>query len=204
MTIRTLMAVRGIETTDLPARQRLILLGDRLSIDPDHISAVISHESRWNPQARNPNASASGLIQFLASTAKGLGTTIEAIRQMNAYQQLEYVERFYRPFKGRIKSPSDALMAAFWPAGVGKGDAYVIAREGSSVYEVNKAFDRSKKGWIDASDVTASIKRVVADAATRPRLVVDMSQPAPHAGEGGAAVALLLGLAWLATFPFFV
>jgi hypothetical protein len=37
------------------------------------LSAAIAHESAWNPAAKNPNSSARGLLQWIDSTARGLG-----------------------------------------------------------------------------------------------------------------------------------
>lgn len=189
---RELLRVKGIESVRTEVLQKLCTIADRLNIDPDHISAVIAHESGWNPKARNPNASASGLIQFMAATAKGLGTTIEAIREMDALEQLDWVEKYFKPFAGKIKSPGDALMATFWPAGVGKGQDYVIAREGSNVYSVNKGFDKAGKGYIDAADVTRNITSVVNAAKSKERVLI------PWPPKTGSAVkgALILCTLW--------
>ncbi len=48
-------------------------LASRYKTDPNFIWNLIQTESGWNPQAKNPNSSARGLIQFIDSTAKDLG-----------------------------------------------------------------------------------------------------------------------------------
>jgi hypothetical protein len=102
----------------------LVALSGQLGIDPAWMANVIQFESRWNPQAVNRSTGASGLIQFMPSTAKGLGTTVEAIRRMTAGQQMQYVAAYFRRFRGKLRSQEDVFMAVFYPAAVGRGASY--------------------------------------------------------------------------------
>jgi hypothetical protein len=82
--------------------------------NPDWLMIVMWAESRLNPQARNPKGTATGLIQFLESTAKDLGTSTAALYKMNHVQQLPYVREYLRR---RIKErgvPKDAYQLYFW------------------------------------------------------------------------------------------
>lgn len=217
---RTLLAVRGIERTTELERRRLIQIADELAIDVDSISAVIARESAWNPRAKNPGGSASGLLQWIETTAKGLGTTTAAIRAMSILEQLELVKAYFRPYRGRIRTPADAQMAVFMPAFVGKPlDTVVAAKDGTrrfgkvteaEVYEKNKAYDRDRKGYITVGDVTDSVRRTVAAAQSKPRIVVAMTAGAPppappspsSSSSDGEGLALLLALAWFLATPF--
>lgn len=56
-----------------PQKQALLDVADGLRVDPKALAALIQFESGWNPQAKNPTSSARGLIQFMNSTARGMG-----------------------------------------------------------------------------------------------------------------------------------
>ena len=121
---------------------------------------MLMNEYRLNamdPKARNPNGGATGLIQFMPATARGLGTTTEALSRMSATEQLAYVEKYYAPFKGRINSGTDLYLATFWPAAVGKPDSYNIG--GAEVARVNGIFDLNKNGQITAGEFREYYRR---------------------------------------------
>ncbi len=122
----------------------------RLGVKPEWILATMKNESRMDPAIRNKNGGATGLIQFMPATAKALGTSTDALAKMSATEQLKYVEKFYAPFKGKLKSGTDLYLATFWPAAVGKADTYKIG--GAEVARVNPAFDLNKNGQITAGE----------------------------------------------------
>lgn len=102
---------------------------------------------------------ATGLIQFMPSTAKELGTTTDALRQMSFVEQLDYVFKFFEIY-GWIKKCDrleDYYLTIFYPSYVGKPLTEVIARKGSSVYEKNPLFDKTKRGYFTVGDVGAAI-----------------------------------------------
>lgn len=47
----------------------------KYDIDPNHMAAIAKLESGFNPNAKNPNSTASGLFQFIKSTAAQYGLT---------------------------------------------------------------------------------------------------------------------------------
>lgn len=107
-----------------PVAKDVVALGRELGVDPAWIANVIQFESGWNPQAVNSKSGASGLIQFMPKTASGLGTSVSAIRTMNASQQWPYVRRYFLPYRGRLSSQVDVFMAVFYPKAIGKGENY--------------------------------------------------------------------------------
>jgi hypothetical protein len=68
-----------------------------------------------------------GLIQFMPSTARRLGTTTSELEKMPATEQMKYVYQYLEPFKGRLSSYDDVAMAIFYPAAVEKPDSFSIA-----------------------------------------------------------------------------
>lgn len=106
---------------DSALAQSIVSVAGRVGIpDPAWLANLIHHESRFNPQAVNPSTNATGLIQFIPSTARSLGTTTDALRGMTGVQQMAYVEKYLSKFKGKFNSPADTYMAVFYPAAIGK------------------------------------------------------------------------------------
>lgn len=92
----------------------------RLNINPNWLLAVMYKESRLNPQAVNKTGGATGLIQFMPSTAKGLGTSTADLYNMSNVEQLKYVEKYFRPYKDKIKSYLDLYLVTFFPVALSK------------------------------------------------------------------------------------
>lgn len=94
-----------------PFAAKVRQIASRLGVPPDYLMAVMWSESRLDPAATNPEGGATGLIQFMPATAAGLGTSCEALREMSALDQLDYVERFFRPYAPRCHTFGDFYMA---------------------------------------------------------------------------------------------
>lgn len=197
-------AVPGLEEhTDNAFRYALLQMAERLLTNPDYIVAAMAVETAktFSPSIQNPFSKATGLIQFMPSTAKNLGTSIEELAEMTQIAQLEYVEKYFKPFTGKMNNPNDAYLAVFYPAAMGKPADHVIASEGSKVYEQNKGFDKTNKGYITAGDVGAAAQNMLNLAAQKPRIPVTPEAPGePEPGgefEGvssGFALLPALGL----------
>lgn len=102
----------------------------------------------FSPSIRNAAGSgAVGLIQFIPSTAYGLGTTDTELSRMTAVAQLDYVERYFRPYAGKIKTLADMYMAILAPAHIGKPDDHVLYNSGLA-FKLNAPLDRDDNGAI--------------------------------------------------------
>ncbi|PZW41623.1 transglycosylase-like protein with SLT domain [Mesonia algae] len=148
--------------------EKLVQVSKNLGINPNWLMLVIYWESArsFSPSKKNPYSGATGLIQFMPSTAKGLGTTTAQLAQMTAVEQLDYVEKYYSPYKHKIKSFIDLYFATFYPAAIGKPDNYVL---GSSSYliqkiaEQNPAFDNNKDRKVTKVEVEKTMLEKIPD-----------------------------------------
>ncbi|MGL5162368.1 MAG: hypothetical protein ACRC8E_08880, partial [Plesiomonas shigelloides] len=127
-----------------------------LGFDPTWLMAVMAFETgnTFKPTTRNTQSTATGLIQFLESTARALGTTTAKLARMTAVEQLEYVQKYYEQshLAGRVRNLYDAYMAVLWPAGIGKSSNYVLWYAGSREYADNIGLDTTNKGYITKGD----------------------------------------------------
>ena len=95
-------------------------VSSRLDIDPNWLMAVMWKESRLNAQAVNKTGGATGLIQFMPNTAKGLGTSTNDLYNMSNINQLKYVEKYFKPYKDKINSYMDLYLVTFFPIALSK------------------------------------------------------------------------------------
>lgn len=141
-------------------RRLVLLLAREGGFDPSDLMAVIAFETgrTFAPDVRNALSGATGLLQFMPTTARGLGTTTEALALMTAEEQLRaYVRAYLRPYYGRIRTLSDLYMAVLWPKAVGEAEAFVLFGEGSTAYLQNKGLDVNKDGAITKAEAAAYV-----------------------------------------------
>jgi hypothetical protein len=127
------------------------------------LMAIFKQESGVNPHIQN-SIGATGLIQFMPDTARRLGTTTDALKQMDGVEQLDYVYRYYKMTGVGDGSVGDLYMATFMPKYIGYPPDYVLGQSGAEgfsgkVYAQNKGLDRNKDGKITIADVKQSVQR---------------------------------------------
>lgn len=128
----------------------------------DDLMACMAWESNetFSPSIKNMAGSgATGLIQFMPKTAIGLGTTVHALAAMTAEDQLNYVYKYFEPYKGRLKNLGDIYMAILWPAGVGKPDSHELWNKATrpTTYRQNSGLDINKDGSITRAEAIAKV-----------------------------------------------
>jgi peptidoglycan hydrolase-like protein with peptidoglycan-binding domain len=162
--VGSVIAVKGTERLAPADLKALYDVATYLGINVDWLATAMSFESGLNPQAVNASSGATGLIQFMPSTAKNLGTTTDALKGMTFQQQLPYVQRYFESHKGQMHNLEDVYLAVFYPAAMGEPPDHVIASAGNPVYDQNAVFDRTKKGYITRADVTSTVTSVLDSA----------------------------------------
>lgn len=158
-----------------PEFRRKVFAGCReLGIQPDFLMACMAWESAesFSPSMKNAAGSgATGLIQFMPSTAKDLGTTTAALAAMTAEQQLDYVFKYFRPYKGRLKTLSDLYMAILWPAGIGKPESWALWKEdGRAFYRQNAGLDLNRDKVISKAEAAQCVQKKL-DKGSKPPYV---------------------------------
>lgn len=78
----------------------------KLGIDVEWLLAVIQHESGGNPKIKNPKSSARGLIQFMDSTARGMG-----------YQSSQDLVNRFPTFESQVEGPVVSYYQKYAPWG---------------------------------------------------------------------------------------
>lgn len=145
-------------------RDRVWWIADTLELNPDDLMACMAWESAesFRPDIRNAAGSgATGLIQFMPSTAVSLGTSTAKLAAMTAEDQLNYVYKYFRPFAGRLNNLGDIYMAILWPKAVGKPDSYVLWDAGQSpvTFRQNAGLDINKDKKITRAECLTKIKQ---------------------------------------------
>lgn len=84
---------------------------------------------------------------------------------MSAVQQLVYVEKYFRPRKGKLKTLSDVYMAILWPSAIGQPDTHVLFRESDPKhpkrYIQNAKLDWNDDGCITKAEATRKVTRLL-------------------------------------------
>lgn len=139
--------IRGVEA-----------MAGRLGTRPEYILAVMSFETggTFNPGIRNP-IGATGLIQFLPSTARGLGTTTDALARMSSVGQLRFVEKYFDQtnFRGKLGT-LEGLYTAVLSGTARSNPNDVLFRRGTRAYEQNP-LDWNRDGKITAGEAVTPV-----------------------------------------------
>ena len=109
---------------------KTVAIAKDLGANPNHLMAIMQFESGLKANEVNRFSGATGLIQFMPSTARGLGTSTSALLAMSEIQQLDYARKYLMPYKGRLNTIGDFYASVLWPAAVGQPDGYVLFRVG--------------------------------------------------------------------------
>lgn len=130
------------------------------TLQRSHLMACIAFESghTFKSDVRNMAGSgATGLIQFMPTTARDLGTTTDNLAKMTPVEQLKYVEKYFKPYAKKIKSLSDMYMAILLPKYIGAADDIYLFNEGTIAYRQNSGLDVNKDGHVTKGEATRKV-----------------------------------------------
>ena len=147
-------------------KAKVIEISKGLKTEPKVLMAIMAFESgkTFSPSVKNAEGSgATGLIQFMPETAKNLGTTTEKLEKMAVSEQLDYVQKYFEDYKGKLNSTSDAYMAVLWPKAVGQADDYILFSDGSNAYKQNKGLDRDGDGNITKEEASRDVRKFLGE-----------------------------------------
>jgi hypothetical protein len=136
-----------------------------LGIEPDWLMLVMKHESGLNSRAYNNMGGATGLIQFMPATAISLGTTTVALYNMSNVEQLDWVYKYFKPYKRYLDSFESLFLVTFFPAALGKADTWVFRTGNMSpqtVVNYNKPFDLNRDGVLTVGEWKQYLRNYVA------------------------------------------
>jgi hypothetical protein len=149
-----------ISSNPLPFSEKVRYISDLLGIDPNWLMWVMNFESSLNPRAINQTTGATGLIQFMPSTARNLGTTTADLLQMSNVEQLDYVYAYLKPFAGHLNSMIDVYFAVFFPVAMNKPNDYILQTSSLSASKIasqNQGFDLNHDGQLTRSEIEAKV-----------------------------------------------
>jgi peptidoglycan hydrolase-like protein with peptidoglycan-binding domain len=134
-------------------------VSNRIGTKPEYLMAVMSFETggTFDPAKRN-SIGATGLIQFLPSTAEGLGTTTAKLAKMSPTEQLKYVEKYFDTpsRRGKLGTLEGLYTAVLY--GTAKPDSNTtLFRQGTKAYTQNSGLDYNRDGKITAGEATNAV-----------------------------------------------
>lgn len=146
-------------------RKKAVAVAQRLGLDPSALMAIMAFETgrRFSADVRNPKSGATGLIQFMPATAQALGTSVKALAAMTEFRQLDFVEKYLAPYRGRMADLPSAYMAVLWPAAVRRPLSHVLFAAPGTAYEQNKGLDADKDGKVTKAEAAAKVQRMLVE-----------------------------------------
>lgn len=153
-------------------RDRVWWISDTLTaaqgqlFDANNLMACMAWESgeTFSASVKNMAGSgATGLIQFMPTTAKDLGTTTAKLAAMTAEDQLNFVYKYFLAAikaRGAVVTLEDVYMTILWPAAVGKPNSYPLFIKASqpTAYRQNSGLDTDKDGTVTKFEAAAKVR----------------------------------------------
>jgi spore coat assembly protein SafA len=137
-------------------------MAGRLGTRPEYILAVMSFETggSFSPSVRNPTSGATGLIQFIPNTARGLGTSTTELANMTPVEQLHYVEMYFSQprYAGKLGSIEGLYSAVL--SGTATPDPHATLPnfvQGHRNYTQNSGLDFNNDGRVTSGEASSAV-----------------------------------------------
>lgn len=190
-----LLYISKVKTNIAAFGNKVILIAQLLDISPNSLMFVMNNESGLDHTIKNPNGSATGLIQFTEATAKNLGTTTAALKAMTNVQQLDFVWKYLQQWKSEIKDTGSLYLSIFYPAALFKENSYQFPKW---VVQANPIFDLNKDGNLTKSEFLSYVNQKYAKAIQANQI----TESAAQSKKSPLTDMFLLGLALYGLYKY--
>jgi len=154
-------AYEGLGEMSMDLAEKIVDVGNAMGTDPAYVANQMAMESGFQSSIINTVCKADysttadavancavGMIQFMPSTATGLGTTTAALYEMSAVEQMTYVQKFYlSQGNASYNSQSDLYGTTFLPAS--RVDAYQEKYGYGGDFNIRDFYEGEKPGGCD-------------------------------------------------------
>jgi len=127
-----------------------------IGVDPNHLAAVISFETggTFSPSAKNPNSSATGLIQFMKGSGgtkgKYYGMSRDQFSSLSFDDQMKYVEKYFKERDSRFKAGNEKNNSVGDVYGAVTGYGY---KKGTEAYRLNSVWDSNNNNVVEKGEM---------------------------------------------------
>ena len=144
--------------------QKVRKVSKKLGVAPEWLMAVMYSESKFDASVSNHAGSgATGLIQWMPSTAQEFGITVQRLRNLNHLEQLDYVYKYLNNVRKRYKNYeniTDLYLAILYPKAIGETPCYTLYAHPQVSYSMNKILDENKDKRVTVQDIDDRLKRM--------------------------------------------
>ncbi|MGB1205885.1 MAG: transglycosylase SLT domain-containing protein [Chitinophagales bacterium] len=144
--------------------QKVREISEKLAVPPEWLMAVMHSESRFDASVKNIKGSgATGLIQFMPTTAKDFDITVEKLRNMNHIEQLDFVYKYLNLMRKKYQeyeNLTQLYLAILYPKAIPEGFCYTMYAKPSVAYKMNAGLDKDKDGRVTVQDIDTHLKRI--------------------------------------------
>ena len=141
---------------------KVVEVAKKVKCSANDLMAMMYSESGLKATTVNKSSGATGLIQFMPSTAREIGTTTTALKRMSAVEQLTYVEKYLLMNKKNAGYSANQVLDTGTLYSINFLPAYakreVLSTRDDKYYSANKGLDANKDGQITKTELANRLK----------------------------------------------